>query len=335
MVSGWKTARLLKEQSMLRYDTALADMVLQVEIAYYDVLLGEQNISVQEKAVELLKEELSDTRKRFEAGTVPRFNVLRAEVELANAQPALIRARNTFRIASNNLVNVLGVNSLQATAADVPLKLTDMLKADPYEIELGQAIRTALERRPELKALEKSEALREQDVVRARSGGKPSIQVFGGYQARNSMFTEDLNADLHGWIAGATATWDIFDGGLTRGRVREARAMLERAAVETEEAQRNVELEVRTAHSRFLEAREVLASQTKVQEQAEEAVRLATARSTAGTGTQLDVLSAQTALTQARTTQIQALHGYEVARVRLERAVGIVVQNAGVTPERK
>jgi outer membrane protein TolC len=65
-----------------------------------------------------------------------------------------------------------------------------------------------------------------------------------------------------------------------------------------------------------------LKSQEKVVEQAEESLRLASARSEAGTATQLDVLSAQTALTEARTTQIQALHDYAVARARLERAVG-------------
>jgi outer membrane protein TolC len=59
-----------------------------------------------------------------------------------------------------------------------------------------------------------------------------------------------------------------------------------------------------------------------VQEEAEEALRLATARNDAGTGTQLDVLSAETSLTQARSTQIQALHDYDVARARLERAIG-------------
>ena len=85
---------------------------------------------------------------------------------------------------------------------------------------------------------------------------------------------------------------------------------------------RRIELEVRSAYSNFIEAREVLESQKKVKEQAEEALRLATARSEAGTGTQLDVLSAQTALTEARTTEIQALHAYAVARARLERAMG-------------
>ena len=117
-------------------------------------------------------------------------------------------------------------------------------------------------------------------------------------------------------------TWDIFDGLLTQGKVGEAKALHEKSKNVLEDTSRQIELEVRTAYSTFIEATEVLDSQSKVQEQAEEALRLAKARADAGTATQLDVLDAETSLTQARTTQIQALHDYTVARARLERAIG-------------
>ena len=123
-------------------------------------------------------------------------------------------------------------------------------------------------------------------------------------------------------MAGVEFNWDIFDGGLTRGKVIEAEALYEKAQVELDDGTRRVEQEVRTAYSSFLEAREVLETQKKVQEQAEEALRLATARYEAGTSTQLDVLNAQTALTEARTTQVQAMRDYLVARARLKRAMG-------------
>jgi outer membrane protein TolC len=105
--------------------------------------------------------------------------------------------------------------------------------------------------------------------------------------------------------------------------VKQARAQYELAGIELDDAGRRIELEVRTAYSTFTEANEVLKSQEKVQEQAEEALRLAAARSEAGTGTQLDVLSAQTALTEARTTLVQAQYELSVARARLERAIGL------------
>jgi outer membrane protein TolC len=322
ILSALRVARLTKERSLLDYHTAVANAVVEVQIAYYDVLLALQLITVQEASVELLTRELADTTRRYDAGTVPRFNVLRAEVELANARPKLIRARNSYRIGKNNLVNLLGFSVPKDTFEDIPLTLAGKLEAERYRIELPQAIMLALERRTELGSLRKTQALRNEDIVNAKATYKPSIEA---YDMHNSMLSQDLSNEKHGWIAGVQVTWSLFDGRRTEGKVKEATALYERAGVDLDDTGRRIELEVRTAYSNFIEADEVLKSQEKVQEEAEEALRLARARSEAGTGTQLDVLSAQTALTEARTTQIQALRDYSVARARLERAIGLSI----------
>jgi outer membrane protein len=322
ILSSLRTAKLAKERSLLEYQTTVADVVLEVQLAYYAVLLAEQQIIVQEKSVELLSSELADTTRRYDAGTVPRFNVLRAEVELANQRPKLIRAKNSFRISKNRLANILGFNVPRDTVEDMPLRLSDKLEAEPYGIDLPQAIGVALERRTELGSLRKAQGLRHEDVVSAKAPYKPSVQAFAGYESRSSMFSSDLTVNVYGWMAGVQVGWDVFDGLRTQGKVREAKALYERAGVELDDAGRRIELEVRTAYSTFIEAKELLESQKKVGERAEEALRLATARSDAGTGTQLEVLSARTALTDAQTTQIQALHDYSAARARLERAMG-------------
>ena len=75
-----------------------------MRVAYYDVLLAAQQITVHEASVKLLQKELEDQQRRFDAGTVPKFNVLRADVAVANERPLLIQARNNYRIAKNNLV---------------------------------------------------------------------------------------------------------------------------------------------------------------------------------------------------------------------------------------
>jgi len=327
IVSALRSARLTQEQTALNYQTTVADTVRDVEIAYNDVLLGLDQIRVQEASVELLTREWKDTTKRYDAGTVPRFNVLRARVELANEQPRLIRARNDYRIAKNNLANLLGFNVPKDALEDIPLSLSGKLEATPYQIELSRAIGMALERRTELAALRKAQALRREDVITAKAGYKPSVQAYGGYDAHNSSLTTDLGFTEHGWITGVQVSWNIFDGLRTQGRVKETQAQLERAGVDVDDSARRIELEVRTAQSNFIEADETLQSQQQNVEEAEEALRLATARNEAGTGTQLDVLSAQTALTEARVTQIQALHDYCVARARLQRAIGINVPN--------
>ncbi len=329
MLSALRTAKLTKARSLLDYQTTVAEIVVAVQVAYYDVLLAMQQITVQEASVELLTNELTDTTRRYDAGTVPRFNVLRAEVELANARPKLIRARNSYRIAKNNLIIQLGFDVPKEALEDIPLTLAGKLEAEPYKIELPRAIALAMERRTELQSLRKTQALRKEDIVTAKAPYKPSFQAFAGYDGHNSILSQDLADTRYGLFAGVELTWSLFDGRQTEGRIKQATALYQRAGVDLDDAGRRIELEVRTAFSNFIEADEVLKSQEKVLEEAEEALRLARARYDAGTGTQLDVLGAQTALTDARTTQAQALHDYAVARARLERAIGMNIPTSG------
>jgi len=322
MRSAVRSAKMTREEALAQFQVVVADTLLDVQVVYYDVLVAEELITVQEASVNLLTKELNDTKNRFEAGTVPQFNVLRAEVELANARPKLIRARNASRIAKNLLASQLGYDIPKDIWEDIPLRLSDKLSAPPLTIQLPLALAKALEQRPELTALSKNEGLRREQIVTAKAGFKPSVQAFGGYGSHNSSFSDDISQEVHGWSGGVQFSWDLFDGLLTKGRVQQADALLQRARVDIADTGRRIEREVRTAYSTFIEGQEVLESQKKVQEQAEEALRLAGARYDAGAGTQLDVLSAQTALTEARSTQVQALHDYVVARARLERAIG-------------
>ncbi|MDB6056249.1 MAG: Outer rane efflux protein [Verrucomicrobiales bacterium] len=322
ITSSLRAAKLTREQAVLNFRATVEESLLATRIAYDDVLLAQQLIVVQEASVNLLSNELQDVQRRYQAGTVPRFDVLRAEVELANERPRLITARNQYRISKNNLVNLLGLTLPRGVVEDIPLELTDKLEPTPVDVELASAVGRALEQRSDIAALRKAERLRHEDIVTSRAGYRPTLQAFGGYQFRSPTFTDDLARDLHGWEAGVNLSWSPWDGGLTRGRVIEAEARHERVLVDLQDEQRQIELEVRTAYSQFQNAREVLESQKKVQEQAEEALRLAEARMQAGSATQLDVLNAQTSLTNARTTQVQALHDYSVARSRLLRAIG-------------
>jgi len=279
---------------------------------------------VNETSVNLLQKELDDQQRRYDAGTVPHFNVLRASVSVANARPPLIKAQNNYRIAKNNLANLLGYNLPREIWDNIPLHLIDALDAAPYQINLPDALQQALTKRPELVALRKTEELQKLGITDASSGYKPNLSVFAGYNWFNAQFTPPvaLDHDINGWNAGAQISWDIFDGMLTHGKVVQAKALYAKSKTSVDEGARNVELEVRTTYSDFLEAKEVLESQKTVQAEAEESLREANARAGAGTGTQLDVLDAENSLTQARSTQVQALHDYDAARARFERAIG-------------
>jgi len=334
MRSAFRSARLTKEQAYLEYQTVVANTVLDVRTAYYDVLLAQEQITVQAASVKLLEGELGKTKQRFDAGAVPRFNVLRAEVKIANARPRLIRAYNNYRTAKNQLATVLGYNLPAEVSEDIPLTLTTKFTIEPLDMALPSALARARERRPELGALRAEVALRKESVVIAKAGSKPSLGIFAGYNSHSSEFREGFYDDVSGPLAGVAMTWDIFDGRATQGRVVEARARQAKASINLEDQMRRIEQEVRTAYSKFIEAREVIESQKRVVEQAEEAVRLADSRYEAGSGTQLDVLDAETSLTEARSTAVEAARDYQVSRARLERAIGLDVTQE-VNPTRQ
>ncbi len=324
MIAAIRAADVTKKQALAIYQTAVADALLSVRLAYYDVLLAAQQVVVREASVKLLEQELGDQKHRLDAGTVPKFNVLRAEVAAANERPSLIQARNSYRIAKNNLANLLGYNLPREIWEDIPLNLTDGFDTTTTEVNLPEAIQQALDRRTELVAARKTVELQKLNIVDARSGYQPTVSVFAGYDWFNARFTPPvtLEHDIHGWNAGAQLSWNIFDGAATYGKVTQAKAQHEKSQTELADQSRQIELGVRTTYSDLLQARETLDSQAKVQEQADEALREANARTAAGTGTQLDVLNAETALTQSRTTQIQARHDYSAARAKFERAIG-------------
>jgi len=317
-----RSSRLTREAALALYQALVANTLLEVRTAYSDVLLAVEQIVVQEASKKLLERELETARRSLEAGTVPKFNVLRAEVELANALPPLIRARNQERIFRNTLALLLGCDIPADSGVDIPLRTADSLKAEPFEVSVGAALNAAWVHRPEIKAAQSASQLRHEEVLQTRADLLPSVSGIAGYGVQNRNFVRDLDRTLDGWTVGVQANWLLFDFGQTQAKVNMARAREERARLEVEDVRRRIELEVRTAFSLFLESKEVLVSQTRVIEQAEEAVRLVTARADAGSSTQLEVLSAQTALKLSRTQYSQALRDYTVARAKLERAMG-------------
>lgn len=324
--SSLRSSRLMRELAAYEYQTTLADTLLNVRVFYADALLAAELIAVREASVKLLAQQLDDTTRRRDAGTVPQFNVIRADVELANARPPLIRARNAYRIAKQRIANELGWDVPVGMNEDLPLTLAGRLAAPRTDIALSDALAQALQNRTELTSLRLAGRLRQEGLATAKAGNRPRLEIFAGYGVQSRQFEPALTDEAHGWNAGARVNWPLWDGHLTKGKIQQARAQHERSLIDYEDVRRRIELEVRALYSTFVEAREVLDSQLKVIDQATEALRLATARYEAGSDTQLNVLSAQTALTDARSVYVQALHEYAVALSRLQRATGALVR---------
>ena len=128
-------------------DTTIAN----VRSEFYAVLLDRAIIQVQEQNINLLGSQLKDQNNRFEAGTVPRFNVLQAEVALANARPQLYQARNDYQVAGLNLARSLGVDTTVLGSPNPPVNAVGMLATDEKPGPLAEAMELARERRPFLK----------------------------------------------------------------------------------------------------------------------------------------------------------------------------------------
>ncbi len=319
--SSIKSASLARDAAVLDLKSAINDALLSVRTAFYTVLLAREKITVQEKNLDLLQQQLKTTTDRFNAGTISSFEKLRAEVAVANAKAPLITARNDYRLAIESLRQALGfTTNKQEYLRKVP-DFVGTLDYTPVTFDLQSAFTAAQTNRPDLQRLAKLVDSRDQSVTTAKSGNKPTVSAFGGYQLRRGS-TNSFSDSNDGFLVGVQTQWNIFDGRATQGRVSQAKSVLEQTKLTYTEAQLAAEVEVRRAHSQWQQATELADASKRVVEQAEEAVRLSNARYNAGTGTQLDVLSAQVDLTTARTNQLQAYYSYNVAVAALRKAMG-------------
>jgi outer membrane protein TolC len=311
-----------RDGAYFAFRNVLDQVIATVKTQFYQVILNRALITVQEESVRLLESQLKDQENRFEAGTVPRFNVLQAQVQLSNQIPNLIAARNNYRISILQLAKILGLdfNPLRGVAA--PLHAVGELTYTPRPVSLVQAVELGKRNRPFLKQARANVFNAIEQVHVALGGFLPNFSSNGGYE----IFSSPLNSSFHdtskGWIFGLTGTWAVWDSGATYGRVKQQRALLSEAKITYDDDVRQVELEIQQAASNLLQNRELIQATEKNVEQADEAVRLAKARLDAGAGTQLDVLNAQVQLTTAQSTRLQALFGYDSSLAEFDRVTG-------------
>ncbi len=320
VVSAIKGARLSRDAAAFDLQTAIDTALLDVRTKFYNVILARDKIKVEEENVQLYEHQLADTKNQFETGSVSNFEVLRAKVSLANAQPNLITARNAYRIAIEQLRQSLGT----PVEASFPEVVGD-LESQPASYDPAGAIASAHEHRPELLRLDKAAAAAEEAVTTARANYYPSLQAFGSYQWDGYTFANPLygSPTANGWTFGLQSQWSIFDGRATEGKVRQAKSQLEQARLSRASEELEVDLEVRQSLSTLQEAGELVTASHQTIEQAAEALRLADARYHAGSATQLDVLTSQVALTQAKTDQLTANYNYLVALANVRKAIGL------------
>ena len=318
-----RSSDLARQAAVLQLEGVINAQLLAVRTQFDTVLLDRQQIQVQEENVGLLEQQLKDAQSRYTAGTTSNFEVLRAEVALANGQPPLIQARNDYRVAIEQLRQLIGFTSSPgADVAKVPEFEGTLEAGAPVTLQLADALAAARAHRPELQQLAKLEQSAEQNVTANRAGYLPEVDLVGGYTWERGPALADWGSRSEGWTAGLQASWNIFDGRATAGRIVQAKSQLAQSQLTLANTTLAIEVQVRQAYSALTEAWELVQATGKSVEQAQEALRLANVRYNAGTATQLDVLTSQVALTQSRVNQLQAFYNYSVARASLRQAMG-------------
>jgi outer membrane protein TolC len=335
IISQIRAADFTRDSSYYGFRNAIDTVVATVRQQFYQVLLNRALIGVQEQSISLLKSQLQDQQNRFEAGTVPRFNVLQAQVALSNQYPNLIASQNNYRISQLQLAKTLGLDFNPNRGDAAPLEAIGELQYHPRRMPLTQAIALAKERRPFLKQ-QKAIVLSNAEQVRvARSGYFPQISASGGTEVRSSAFSDSPRDVSSGYIFGATGSWAIWDWGSTYGQVKQARAVLEESKITLDDSGRQVELEVQQQDSNLKQSAELVKATEESVGQAEEALRLASARLSAGAGTQLEVLDSRVQVTQAQSNRLQALYNYNTALAEFDRVTASEVTYSNELDEPK
>jgi outer membrane protein TolC len=325
VVAQIRAADFTRDASYYSFRNTVDQVITTTKQQFYQILLDRALVGVQQESVKLLQSQLQDQQNRFDAGTVPRFNVLQAQVALSNQYPILITAQNDYRIAQITLAKTLGLDFDPARANEPPLEAVGELEYHPRLIPLAMAIEVAKERRPFLKQ-QKALMLSDAEQVRvARSTYFPQVSAFGGTEVRSSALSEDVRDVSSGYIFGLTGTWAVWDWGATYGAVKQAKSILHQAQITYDDAVRQVELEVQQSYSNVKQSAELVRATEESVGQAEEALRLASARLSAGAGTQLEVLNSRVELTQSQSNRLQALFNYNAALAQFDRVTATEV----------
>ncbi|NJD54942.1 MAG: TolC family protein [Nitrospirae bacterium] len=286
-------------------------VILNVKQAYYNLLRAKRNRVVAEETIKQFEQHLGQAKAFYEVGTKPKFDVTKAEVDLSTARLSQISAENAVRIAYVSLNNAMG-------APDAPeYVIEDKLSFEKYQMTVDEAMEKAYANRPELKSILAKKKASEEAIALARKGYYPVLTGNADWTWAGERFA---NGD--GWSAGVGLSIPIFSGFLTRNQVSEAKANLVVLTANEESLRQTVLLEVQQSLLNLREAEERISTAELTVRQAQENYEIANGRYAAGVGNPIEVTDAEVALANAKTSYIQALYDFRVARASLEKAMG-------------
>jgi outer membrane protein TolC len=322
VVSGLAVAYLSDDIAYEQYRKAVNDTLYNVRVAFYSIVLAREVVKVRTDALDLLSRHLDTTGKKYDVGVVSKFDVLRSEVEVANARPPLIAAKRDLVLAGETLKRIMGVD------VGEPLEIEGELTFNEEPADLDALLKEADEKSPELIIARKTERIAAKNVNMAVGEFLPTVSTFARYEGTtydlswNHIDRWEQDDWTWDWTAGVMMSVPITDLLVTAAKVKEARATYTKARVGMLDTVNSVKLDIKGAYYDLVEAHEVVESQRMNIDMAQEAVKIAEVRYDNGISTLLELMDAQLALTSAQLNWLNALFGYEEAKARIKKIIG-------------
>jgi outer membrane protein len=314
--TAYKIARRYRDYAEAVEAQVQNEVAAAAEQLFFDAILRQSTLETLTKALEAAEANLEVVKQKHTQGLVSDYELLRARVEAANLRPSIIEAESNIRISQKRLKSFLGL------PLDEELVLVEAVDDTSLTLPpMTVLVDSALHNRPERHQTDLMTEITDKAVSVARSGYFPSFDAFTRYewQAQSNEFTLSENSSSS-WTAGLQMTYPIFQGGYTAGEVANYKAQNMQARLEAQQTRDDIKLEVQQAYDRLMQAKKALDVQGETIAQAEEGLRIANLRYESGVGTQLEVLSAQSALTQSRNALALARFSFRSARSELKRA---------------
>ena len=321
--AGVRVARLFEAFSTEQVRAVQQDVHARVETAFYDLLLAWELVRVSELAVARARANFRRVEKLREAGRVSNYDLLRAQVQVAELRTDSIRAENARVLAALAFKNQIGMDPGEPIAPHGTFRReTDLLSRGSEAELLALATRMrplARQRRLEVEMRQSAEA-----VVRSESRPTLDLIVNGQWQAQKNEFDFAKDDFRQSWFSGVTLKIPIFDGFRTRAKVAQARADTRRAELAQRQTERDVQFTLVQARRNALEILARKRAQMQAVDLARQGMKIAESRYENGVGTQLEVIDGQLTLRRAEAELARVKRDFAVALVQLERGAGIL-----------
>ena len=300
-------------------DESYQAVKLSATNGYYAVLQAIDTVKLSKDSVERLSAHLQNVQAQYDVGVVAKVDVLRSQVELADAEQTLIKAQNAYDLAVADLNNIIGLPH------GTDLKVTESLQYNKYDNPMENCINFALANRPELFQAEAGIEAAKAAVKVAKSGYMPQVAASASNDWSSTSWPGDDNQN---WGVGVSVSMNVFDSGVTAAKVNASEASLYKAEETYRQTKDSVQLDVRNNYLSLREAEKRIATSKVAVDSAEEDYRISQLRYQAGVGTNIDVMDAQVALTQAKNNYVQALYDYNTSSAALAKSMGVPVRQS-------